>query len=45
MEGADRRRLGRVFNEVPEIYHRVRPAYPDELFAYLITITGIDERS
>ena len=43
--GADRRHLGRVFNEVPELYDRVRPTYPDELFEDLVTITGIDERS
>jgi SAM-dependent methyltransferase len=37
--------LGRVFNEVPELYDRVRPGYPDELFADLVAITGVDERS
>ena len=37
--------LGRVFNEVPELYDRVRPTYPDELFADLVAITGMDERS
>ncbi len=36
MTGPDRRDLGRVFNEVPELYDRVRPAYPDELFADLV---------
>jgi SAM-dependent methyltransferase len=35
-----RRHLGRVFNEVPELYDRVRPGYPDELFADLAAITG-----
>jgi SAM-dependent methyltransferase len=40
-----RRPLGRVFNEVPELYDRVRPAYPDELFADLTAITGLDRRS
>jgi SAM-dependent methyltransferase len=45
MAGADRRDLGRVFNEVPELYDRVRPAYPDDLFAKLVAITGMDERS
>jgi SAM-dependent methyltransferase len=39
------RDLGRVFNEVPEIYDRVRPGYPGELFADLATVTGLDERS
>jgi tRNA G46 methylase TrmB len=34
-----------VFNEVPELYDRVRPAYPDELFADLVAITGMDRQS
>ncbi|RPF39059.1 bifunctional 2-polyprenyl-6-hydroxyphenol methylase/3-demethylubiquinol 3-O-methyltransferase UbiG [Streptomyces sp. TLI_185] len=37
--------LGWVFNEVAELYDRVRPGYPDELFADLVAITGMDERS
>ncbi|MFF8534551.1 class I SAM-dependent methyltransferase [Streptomyces sp. NPDC015532] len=37
--------LGRLFNEVPELYDRVRPGYPDALFADLVTVTGIDGRS
>src|SRR3954469_24825078 len=41
----NRRALGRVFNEVPELYDKVRPGYPDELFADLATITGMTERS
>ena len=45
MAGQDARELGRVFNEVPELYDRVRPRYPDELFADLVTITGMDEGS
>jgi SAM-dependent methyltransferase len=45
MADADRRNLGRVFNEVPELYDRVRPSYPDELFADLVTISHLDERS
>jgi SAM-dependent methyltransferase len=45
MAGPDRRGLGRVFNEVPELYDRVRPGYPDELFADLVTITSMDEGS
>jgi SAM-dependent methyltransferase len=40
-----RRDLGRVFNEVPDLYDRVRPGYPDELFADLVAITGLDERA
>lgn len=42
---ADRRDLGRVFNEVPELYDRVRPGYPDQLFADLVHITGVGDRS
>lgn len=45
MTGPDRRDLGQVFNEVPELYDRVRPAYPDELFADLVAITGMDRQS
>ncbi len=41
----DRRDLGRVFNEVPELYDRVWPTYPDQLFTDLVTITGMDEHS
>lgn len=37
--------LGRVFNEVAELYDRVRPGYPDELFADLVAITGMGEGS
>lgn len=45
MAGSDRRGLGGVFNEVPELYDRVRPGYPHELFADLVTITGMDEEA
>ncbi len=45
MADGDRRELGRVFNEVPELYDRVRPGYPDDLFADLVGITGITEGS
>ncbi|MFD7873721.1 class I SAM-dependent methyltransferase [Streptomyces sp. NPDC059766] len=41
----DRHDLGRVFDEVPELYDRVRPGYPDELFADLVAVTGLDEAS
>jgi SAM-dependent methyltransferase len=37
--------LGQVFDEVPDLYERVRPTYPDELFAELTALTGLDERS
>jgi SAM-dependent methyltransferase len=45
MAGQNPRQLGRVFNEVPELYDRVRPGYPAELFADLVTITGMDRHS
>ena len=45
MTEPDRRDRGRVFNEVPELYDRVRPAYPDELFADLVAISGMHRRS
>ncbi len=34
-----------LFDEVPDLYDRVRPTYPDELFADLVAITGIDANS
>jgi SAM-dependent methyltransferase len=45
MANPDRRELGGVFDEVPELYDRVRPTYPDELFADLVAITGMGGRS
>jgi SAM-dependent methyltransferase len=45
MESGGGRDLGRVFDEVPELYDRVRPTYPDELFADLVDITGMDART
>jgi SAM-dependent methyltransferase len=45
MTGEDRRHLGRAFDEVPDLYHRVRPTYPEELFSDLVAITGIGEGS
>ncbi|MEU0075020.1 methyltransferase domain-containing protein [Streptomyces sp. NPDC006332] len=42
---SNRRALGRVFNEVPELYDRVRPGYPDELFADLGAVSGMGEGS
>ncbi|MFC8256972.1 class I SAM-dependent methyltransferase [Streptomyces sp. NPDC057291] len=45
MASPNQRDLGRVFNEVPELCYRVRPGYFDELFADLVTVTGMDERS
>src|ERR687894_332937 len=43
MAAPHRRDLARVFDEVPELYDRVRPGYPDELFADLVAITGIGD--
>jgi SAM-dependent methyltransferase len=34
-----------VFNEVPELYDRVRPTYPDEILADLVSITGLNKGS
>ncbi|MGA2010452.1 MAG: class I SAM-dependent methyltransferase [Solirubrobacteraceae bacterium] len=45
MADLDRRKLGRVFDEVPEAYDRVRPTYPGELFGDLVAITGVNVRS
>jgi SAM-dependent methyltransferase len=45
MTGPARRDLGRLFDEVPELYDRVRPGYPDELFADLVAITGMGRGS
>jgi SAM-dependent methyltransferase len=41
MERADRRHDGRLFDEVPELYERMRPGYPADLFADLAAIAGI----
>jgi len=39
------RTLGRVFNGVAEVYDRVRPTYPDEMFEDLVAITGLNNHS
>ncbi|WP_078840844.1 class I SAM-dependent methyltransferase [Streptomyces antioxidans] len=41
----NRRDLGRVFNDVAAVYDRVRPGYPDGLFADLAAVTGLHEGS
>jgi SAM-dependent methyltransferase len=41
----NQRHLGRVFNDVPELYDRVRPGYPDELFVDLAAVTGMAAKS
>ena len=45
MELAGRRHLGRVFNDVPELYDRVRPTYPDQLFEDLVALGDMDASS
>ncbi|HWD56052.1 MAG TPA: class I SAM-dependent methyltransferase [Acidimicrobiales bacterium] len=45
MAGAQQNDLGRVFNDVAELYDRVRPTYPSELFGDLVAITGMNDRS
>jgi SAM-dependent methyltransferase len=45
MAGPPRNDLGRVFNEVAELYDRVRPTYPAELFADFAAITRVDRQS
>jgi SAM-dependent methyltransferase len=45
MTDANRREVGQVFNEVPELYDRVRPTYPGELFSDLAAVTGLNPRS
>ncbi|MEE4544402.1 methyltransferase domain-containing protein [Streptomyces sp. V4-01] len=41
----DRQKLGRLFNEIPELYDLVRPGYPDALFTDLSALTGVDAGS
>ena len=41
----DQRERGKLFNEVPALYEQVRPSYPDELFADLVAVTGVDTHS
>lgn len=45
MAAPDGRELGRVFNEVPELYDRVRPGYPEQMFADLVSATRISDGS
>jgi SAM-dependent methyltransferase len=45
VDGGNRREVGQVFNEVPELYDRVRPTYPDGMIADLVAITGLHARS
>ncbi len=43
MTDPDRRALGRIFDEVPQLYDRVRPGYPDALFADLAAVSGLSD--
>ena len=45
MSSGDQRERGKLFNEVPALYERVRPSYPDELFTDLVAVTGVDATS
>jgi SAM-dependent methyltransferase len=45
MTSPERPDSGRVFDEVPELYDRVRPGYPDQLFSDLASIAGLREGS
>jgi len=45
VSSGDQRERGKLFNEVPALYDKVRPPYPDELFADLVTVTGVDALS
>jgi SAM-dependent methyltransferase len=39
------RERAKLFNEVPALYEQVRPSYPDDLFADLVAVTGVDSAS
>ena len=43
--GEDGQRIGMLFDAVADLYDRVRPGYPGELFADLAAITGLDTGS
>ena len=45
MTDPHRRHLGRVFDEVPALYDRVRPGYPEMLFADLASVAGLGRKS
>lgn len=45
MSAGDQRERGKLFNEVPALYERVRPSYRDELFTDLFAVTGVDATS
>ena len=45
MPDGEHRERGRVFNDIAELYDRVRPTYPDELIRDLVAVTGLDAES
>jgi len=45
VSSGDQRERGKLFNEVPALYEQVRPSYPDELFADLRAVTGVEALS
>jgi len=45
MSEPKRRGRGRLFDQVPELYDRVRPGYPSELFANLVDITDLADHA
>ncbi len=44
MDSARRESLRTTFEEVPELYDRVRPTYPPALFDELVALAGLPER-
>lgn len=45
VSSGDQRERGKLFNEVPALYHQIRPSYPDELFSDLVAVTTVDTES
>jgi SAM-dependent methyltransferase len=45
VEQQRRGKTGAVFNEIPELYDRVRPSYAQNMIDDLVSVTGIDPRS
>jgi SAM-dependent methyltransferase len=43
--GEERIRLRVTFDEVPELYDRARPSYPDELFDDMVALAGLSRGS
>jgi SAM-dependent methyltransferase len=45
VSGSDQRGLGRVFDDIADLYDRARPGYPAELFADLVAITDLADNA